>query len=90
MGSHCGSNPRPPTIAVDALTTDLRLPRSSPAHVGLYITVETGAIVRCILKFFKMGTATLRNAFFFMKLKAENGVLIVVLDPVLASEHSEG
>ena len=26
MGSHWESNPRPPTLAVDALTTELRLP----------------------------------------------------------------
>ena len=29
--SHWESNPRPPTLAVDALTTELRLPCSSPA-----------------------------------------------------------
>ena len=31
MGSHWESNPRPPTLAVDALTTELRLPCSNPA-----------------------------------------------------------
>ena len=31
MGSHWESNPRPPTLAVDTLTTELRLPCSNPA-----------------------------------------------------------
>ena len=30
MGSHWESNPRPPTLAVDALTTELQLPCSNP------------------------------------------------------------
>ena len=31
MGSHRELNPRPPTLAVDALTAELRLPCSNPA-----------------------------------------------------------
>ena len=31
MGSHWESNPKPPTLAVDALTTELHQPCSNPA-----------------------------------------------------------
>ena len=45
MGNHWESNPRPPTLAVDALTTELDYPASNPMIiinpvVGNYYTWE--------------------------------------------------
>ena len=45
MGSHWDSNPRPPTLAVDTLTTELRLPGSNPVHPPSIFELKEQAIL---------------------------------------------